>query len=69
MTAAEVGEASQVIEKLNLYKILKISKDLNSKNLEMNILSKGHKVSKTKVGETKNVLLGCTPISPALAQI
>lgn len=33
----------------------------------MNILSKGHKVSKTKLGE--NVLLGCTPISPALAQI
>ena len=35
----------------------------------MNILSKGHKVSKTKVGEIETVLLGCTPISPALAQI
>lgn len=35
----------------------------------MNILSKGHKVSKAKLGKTENVLLGCTPISPALAQI
>ena len=35
----------------------------------MNSLGKGHNVSKTKVGETENVLLGCTTISPALAQI
>lgn len=35
----------------------------------MNILSKGPKVSKAKVVKTENVLLGHTPISPALAQI
>ena len=35
----------------------------------MNILSKGPKVSKAKVGQTENVLLGRTPISPALVQI
>jgi hypothetical protein len=41
------------IKKLNLYRILKIDKELNLENTERNILSKGHKVSKALMVEKR----------------